>query len=810
MAAEPSSVSELELGHVLFMDIVGYSKLLIDEQTDLSRQLNQIVRNTEQVQSAEAKGKLIRLPTGDGMALVFFTNPQAPMQCAVEISRALRERPTIKLRMGIHSGPVNAVADVNERENVAGIGINMAQRVMDCGDAGHILLSKRVAEDLAQYGRWRSQLHELGEVEVKHGVKVGIVNFYTDNIGNAALPEKIASKRKEQASVSKSEQARTRAKRRGLELILLLAAILIIGLSIFAYRASRKAMTATTPSIADAIPEKSIAVLPFENLSMEKENAFFADGIQDDVLTSLTKIADLKVISRTSVMHYRGTTRNLREIAQALGVNHILEGTVRRDGNRALVSVQLIDARNDRHIWAQRYDRTIADAIGLQGELATQIATELQAKLTSAEKTSLGTKPTNNPEAYVVYLRALDYEQNAEVPFSEYNTTLNQLYAQAIALDPKFALAYARASMNYSKQFWQTHELALKAKARNLAEEALRLSPALGEAHLALGVYFDLVELDYSAALDQFAIALTALPNNVEVLQYRAKIYRRQGRWREAIAGFEQARSLNPLVDPPQLVRTLWAVRDWPATASAIKRNLQRQSPDMPYAKIGLAQIEIVTHGNVAAARAWLREIPAGVDPDGEVTLANWNLSMLERDWAAAEKWLGSFPSDEFPDAGPKSFYQAQIALARGDVGLARTLFEKVRPALESDVRAHPEDCATHAALGRLYAFMGRKEDAIREGRHGVELCPESTDALNGPPRASDLALIYALTGEIDQAITLIERLLRTPSATSKASFNDGGITQAELRLRWQWDKLRKDARFQKILAQPEPKTIYD
>jgi TolB-like protein len=585
MAAEPSSVSELELGHVLFMDIVGYSKLLIDEQTDLSRQLNQIVRNTEQVQSAEAKGKLIRLPTGDGMALVFFTNPQAPMQCAVEISRALRERPTIKLRMGIHSGPVNAVADVNERENVAGIGINMAQRVMDCGDAGHILLSKRVAEDLAQYGRERSQLHELGEVEVKHGVKVGIVNFYADNIGNDALPEKIASKRKEQASVSKSEQARTRAKRRGLELILLLAAIFIIGLSIFAYRASRKAMTATTPSIADAIPEKSIAVLPFENLSMEKENAFFADGIQDDVLTSLTKIADLKVISRTSVMHYRGTTRNLREIAQALGVNHILEGTVRRDGNRALVSVQLIDARNDRHIWAQRYDRTIADAIGLQGELATQIATELQAKLTSAEKTSLGTKPTNNPEAYVVYLRALDYEQNAEVPFSEYNTTLNQLYAQAIALDPKFALAYARASMNYSNQFSQTHELALKAKARNLAEEALRLSPALGEAHLALGVYFDLVELDYSAALDQFAIALTALPNNVEVLQYRAKIYRRQGRWREAIAGFEQARSLNPLVDPPQLVRTLWAVRDWPATASAIKRNLERQSPDVPYAR---------------------------------------------------------------------------------------------------------------------------------------------------------------------------------------------------------------------------------
>jgi tetratricopeptide (TPR) repeat protein len=319
-----------------------------------------------------------------------------------------------------------------------------------------------------------------------------------------------------------------------------------------------------------------------------------------------------------------------------------------------------------------------------------------------------------------------------------------------------------------------------------------------------------LVELNYSAALDQFAIALNALPNNVEVLQYTAKIYRRQGRWREAIAGFEQARSLNPLVEPQQLVRTLWAVRDWPATAAAIKRNLQRQSPGMPFAKMNLASIEIVTNCNVAAARAWLQKIPAGVDPDGDVTLANWNLSMLERDWAAAEKWLADFPSDEFPETGPKSFYQAQTALARGDMELARTLFEKVRPTLESDVRAHPENSDSHAALGRLYAYMGRKEDAIREGRHGVELSPERTDALNGPLRASDLALIYALTGEIDQAVTLIERLLQTPGATLPDVFQSGSITQAELRLRWQWDKLRKDARFQKILAGPEPKTIYN
>ncbi len=564
------------------------------------------------------------------------------------------------------------------------------------------------------------------------------------------------------------------------------------------------------PTAAPAPPEKSIAVLPLENLSEDKKNAFFADGIQGDVLTSLTKISDLKVISRTSVMQYRGAgaARNLREIARALGVAHVLEGGVRRIDNRVIVNVQLIDARTDRPIWAERYDRTIADSLGLQGELATEIAKALKAKLAPEEKASLGTKPTSNPEAYVAYLRALDFEENADVPPSEYYPTLDRLYAQAIALDPTFALAHARASISFSNQFWQTRDPALKAKARALAEEALRLSPALGEAHLALGIYFDLTELDYSAALEQFTIALTALPNNVEALMSIARIYRRHGRWREAIAGFVHARSLDPHPNPVDMVRTYWMVRDWRNAAAEMKRNLAKNTGS-PFPTIGLAQIEVVANFDLAAARAKLREIPAGVDPDGVVTLANWNLSMLERDWATAEKWLADFPSDEFPDVGPKSFYQAQTALARGDVELARTLFEKVRPALEKNVRDHPDNAGDHAALGILYAYMGRKEEAIRESRRAVELCPESTDALNGPQFAYNLALVYALTGEVDQALPLVERLLRTPGATTRQDFYDGGITQAELRLRWQWDKLRGDPRFQKLLDGPEPKTIY-
>ncbi len=360
MSSEGKQDRQLELAHVLFLDIVGYSKLLVDEQSDLSQQLNRIVRNTEQVVSAERKGKLIRLPTGDGMALVFFTSPEAPMQCALEISRALKEQPSIKLRMGIHSGPVNEVSDVNERENVAGVGINIAQRVMDCGDAGHILLSKRVAEDLAQYTRWRAHLHELGPVEVKHGVKVEIVNFYTDEVGNPELPDKVKRSQEEQRVVDhRAASVVTRKWWLMICLLLIVVAAVIAGFWLLSHRVLPK-----PSAIAVAIPDKSIAVLPLENLSEEKENAYFAEGIQDELLSNLSKIKDLKVISRTSVMQYKsGITRNLKEIAQQLGVSNVVEGSVRRSGNHIRVSVQLIDAQTDRHIWVQNYDRTLADRL---------------------------------------------------------------------------------------------------------------------------------------------------------------------------------------------------------------------------------------------------------------------------------------------------------------------------------------------------------------------------------------------------------------------------------------------------------------
>src|SRR5438552_3221516 len=351
MPAESKAAVRLAIGHVLFIDIVGYSKLLISDQSELLGVLNDAVREAVEFRSAVAEGRLVRLPTGDGMALVFRDSPEQPVGCALEISRSLKNYPKLQIRMGIHSGPVNEVADVNERANIAGAGINIAQRVMDCGDSCHILLSKHVAEDLQHYLEWQPYLHDVGQCEVKHGEMISIVNFYTKDLGNPKPP--------------RLKRARTEVRRRRRNAFLLagsgLAALLIAGSFLLPRAFARKI-------------DKSIAVLPFESLSDDKENTYFADGIQDDVLTNLSKISDLKVISRTSVMPYRGKGSNVREIGKALGVATLLEGSVRRVGNRVRVNVQLINTENDEHLWAEDYDRELTDVFAIQTDLARSVS----------------------------------------------------------------------------------------------------------------------------------------------------------------------------------------------------------------------------------------------------------------------------------------------------------------------------------------------------------------------------------------------------------------------------------------------------
>src|SRR2546426_2017088 len=426
MPSEHSSDVKFEIGHVLFIDIVGYSKLLINEQSEQIQTLRKIVRGAEQFRLAEAEGKLVRLPTGDGAALVFRTNVGAPALCALEISKELKNHSDLHVRMGIHSGPVNEVVDLNEQANIAGAGINIAQRVMDCGDAAHILLSKRVADDLEQYPRWRPYLHDLGECEVKHGTRIGVVNLYTDEVGNAQLPKKFQALKKRG----------TRVRWTAIAGALLALAVIVGGIAMFSRYRVRSTLAA---------PEKSITVLPFENLSEDKANAYFADGIQAEILTRLAKIADLKVISRTSTQRYQSNPGNLSEIAKQLGVANILEGSVQKAADQVRVNVQLIQVASDSHLWADTYDRKLTDIFAVESEIAKAIAEALQAKLTGGEQRALAVKPTNNSEAYDVYLRGLALEARTTSSPDDSERAAG-FYERAVQLDPAFALAWARLS----------------------------------------------------------------------------------------------------------------------------------------------------------------------------------------------------------------------------------------------------------------------------------------------------------------------------------------------------------------------------
>src|SRR5512132_4183839 len=442
--AEPTPDLQLEIAHLLLIDVVGYSKLLVNEQIELLQELKQIVRSSESFRAAEARGELIRVPTGDGLALIFFHSPEEPARCALEISRALQDHPSIQLRMGVHSGPVSRVTDVNEKTNIAGSGINVAQRGLDCGDAGHILLSAHVTEDLCEYRHWQPYLHDLGEYEVKYGLRLHLFNLYKDGLGNPQVPEKLRRGRRKPASaVSVRPITTPRWPKAALTIAFLVSAgALVISSLIFFNRASPSMARAPAPgrpvtSELAAIPEKSIAILPFENLSEDKANAYFAEGIQSEILTRLSKIADLKVISRTSTQPYKSAAENLPEIARQLGVAHILEGRVQKSGDAVRVNVQLIKAANDSNLWAETFDRKLTDIFAVESDIAKAIADQLQAKLTGQEEQLIAAKPTDNPEAYDAYLRGLAYYLRTQI------TPANSLGAQrqfreSVRLEPKF------------------------------------------------------------------------------------------------------------------------------------------------------------------------------------------------------------------------------------------------------------------------------------------------------------------------------------------------------------------------------------
>jgi TolB-like protein/Flp pilus assembly protein TadD/class 3 adenylate cyclase len=510
MTPETEPHRQVQIAHVLTMDVVEYSTLLITEQTRVMAELTRIVKETSRFCRAEALGKLVRIPTGDGMALVFFDDPQAPIECAMEIATAMKNHADIRLRMGIHSGPVNKVLDINDRSNVAGAGIDMAQRVMDCGDAGHILLSKRVADDLSPYPEWNPYLHDLGECEVKHGRKVSLVNFYTSELGNREPPKKCQTSQ-QKAVATASDDVLLRKSSLVAAASVLLALLLVAVLILFRHTAPETSGRETTKS--EPVTAKSIAVLPFENLSQDPDNAYFADGIQEEILTRLSKIADLKVISRTSTQRYKSKPDNLPEIAKRLGVANILEGTVQKAIDQVRVNVQLINAQNDSHLWADKYDRKLTDIFAVESEVATRIADTLQAKLTGPAKQAIAARPTKNAEAHELYLRGRYF---VEKRGAENLNKAIDYFNQAITRDPNYALAYAGLSDCYDllPQWSAGTRAEYVPKAKAAAIKALQVDDSVAEAHTSLASALFSSDLNLRESTREFERAIELNPNN--------------------------------------------------------------------------------------------------------------------------------------------------------------------------------------------------------------------------------------------------------------------------------------------------------
>jgi TolB-like protein/cytochrome c-type biogenesis protein CcmH/NrfG len=841
MADEQKEKQRLEIAHVLFMDIVGYSRLLTDEQSEALQELNQIVRGTEAARDAEAGGRLTILPTGDGMALVFTGSVEEPAECALEISRALRAQPSLPVRMGIHSGPIHHVKDANGRENIAGVGINIAQRVMDCGDAGHILVSKRVADDLAQQRRWQPYLHELGDVEVKHGVVVSLVNLYAETIGNPTPPSRLGKVRGSLRALSKGPRKGLSPVARAIFIILglfiALGFVLAIVAVIFApaimrtldqHRSATLPQPSATaaPSLADTIrsavtkqitdelqselsrkkkapveptpagspiPEKSIAVLPFENLSEEKGTAYFAEGVQDEILTRLAKISDLKVISRTSTQHFKRAPENLSDIAKKLGVMNILEGSVQKAGDQVRVNVQLINALKDSHLWAETYDRKLVDLFQVETDIAQKIAGALEAKLSGREQKDISGVGSNNPEAYDAYLHGLALSRSAMQ--SEVDKSIQYL-RRAVELDPNFAEAWAELGIGESFKYFvsKTNE-AQKERAEAAVETARRLAPDSVDTHGALGLFYYYCLKDFDRALSELQIAKERDPNNATTIFSISLVKRRQGKIDEAIALLEQAANLDPLNSDiwTNLAGSYRGTRKISEARAFFDRALNVAPNDLGV--IAQKAETFLAEGNPDAA--W--KILSGVSfPPTELGFATTIQALVyQRRFKQAEEMITEALKDT--DLPPLFRAVAVTGLARlkggrGDRAGAHGLFTQAEAELKK-LHANGENSLLLLdSLIEVEAGLGHRGEVNQLAQETMEKV--RPDLWESPHEEEVIARAYVVLGDLDHAFPMLEHVLSVPYVAA--------LTPAMLRIDPAWDSVRKDPRFQK-LANPQP-----
>jgi TolB-like protein/lipoprotein NlpI len=670
MPAEENNEIGLQIGHVLFIDIVGYSKLLIEEQKERLHRLTQIVLETPPVREATDE-QLVRLPTGDGMALVFRHSAAEPARCALELAETLKKHPEILVRMGIHSGPVSEVKDVSGRTNLAGAGINLAQRVMDCGDAGHILLSHHVAEDLEAFERWRPCLHDIGTFEVKHGVRISVTNLYSDEFGNPKLPIKLQAARKHRAHIRWAEVGAG----------LLVLALIIGGVFYFT----------RPPTIA--ADNNSIAVLPFVNMSDDKEQGYFSDGISEELLNLLSKIPQLKVAARASSFSFKGKGVEIPEIARQLHVANVLEGSVRRSGDQLRITAQLIRAAEGYHLWSETYDRKMDDIFKIQDEIAGDVVKELKVKL-------LGAAPkvrTTDPKAYALFLQAreLGRQNNAEA-----FTNSDTLYRQVLEIDPRYAPAWDQLARNFTTKVSMGLVSSKEgyARGREAEEKALALDPDYAPAHARLGYIAD-ADNDLAGAARHFQRALALDPTDLEVLRNAVNFLQSLGRLDEALTLNEAVVRRDP-VNIPALaglgLSQCWAGR-YDAAISSF-RTVLSLSPNRgsAHGQLGMA---LLLKGDAPVALAEIEQekseiwrmigLPMaycalGRKADAETAL-NALIAKYEKDGPYNIAYVYAFCGD-----ADRAFEWLDKAVAYQDPGLSEIVPENMFDKIHSDPRWLP------------------------------------------------------------------------------------------------------------------------
>jgi TolB-like protein/Flp pilus assembly protein TadD len=790
MSAEVKREIALEIAHVLFIDTVGYSKLSINEQHAVVDELTQVVRATEQFQKADVSERLIKISTGDGMALVFYTSPEAPVRCAMELSRALKDHPRLRVRMGIHSGPVSGVVDVTGRTNLAGAGLNIAQRVMKCGDGGHILVSKHVAEDLEEYDEWRPRLHDLGTCEVKHGVRIGIANVYDGEVGNPELPKKLRVIQKH----------RTRVRWAGVAIALLVLAAIASAFVFLLRKPTRLALP---------IVEKSLAVLPFENLSRDPDNAYFAEGIQNEIVTKLAAVHDLKVISRTSTAKYQSKPDNLKTVAQELGVSTVLEGAVQKAGDKVRVNVQLLDARADAHLWAKSYDRDLKDVLAVESEVAQEITDALQANLSPRESHAVAAVRTNDTEAYDLFLRGeYEFQQAGSSLAADAYDRADAFYQQALARDPNFAEAAAELAFSRLSRHWNVSPFAPAEleEVKSIIDRALALAPNSPEAHFSLGLFFYWGHRQYDMALTEFNRTLELQPNNALARQYCASVYHRRGEWERSLADFQRAEELDPRDAwiPIGIGETCMALRLWKDAERAELRALAID-PHYALAALDLLTTRLNATGDVDSARRALDGFPEGINfidsvvDRGDVARiidARVYLDVIERRFTdafqALEKKVVNNNLGNLQQLGGL----VAVRVLAGQTEAAKSAGEEALPLLEARLKKRPDDTFAMTELSWVYLALGRNADALRLSRQAADSISIERDALAGPNFQNGLAQIEARAGAPEEAIKRLRRLLSIPAGTVSSI--------ARLKIDPVWDPIRNRPDFQQLLSGPE------